>query len=195
MKRKIIIIISSLLFVSCEYSDSTHSQLLYVDRIDKQTTSPNYLNPLLEKVIANYIGEVDAYFIDKSWLYYNVFFFTDKGKEYFTMWTFTAFPHLQLSKDYHSIKYSTSLIKISNRKVVLIYPDESILNKLFFLSEQSIKDASIEANRPYEGYIYDGKWFFKTFEIFKGDKGLVIQKSESVNVSFFENKPPDSFLN
>lgn len=196
MKNNFLILIAFLLLVSCsgpvvtrEENKGTGSVELTQPKVDS-----NFINPALKEIISNYIKDVDGNFLDKEWLYYNLFFFTEERKMHFTIWTFTTYPSLQLSKEYEEIKYKHSLCTISDRKIVFIYPYSQEFKDLFVFADQTLNDAKIEKEKPYEGLIYDGDWYFKTFEATQINGEWKFNKIDKANVKFLRSQPPNSYL-
>ena len=136
----------------------------------------------LEKVISNYIEEVDNNFVDKEWLYYNIYFFEQRTSKYFTIWVSTTYPSY-ISQCVDTSKYTFSLFDFENRKVVVI-SNKQYTNILFTFSEKSVLLARKENLKNYTGDIYDGSFYFWTYQVKKKNNDVKLVKLDTVISDF-----------
>jgi hypothetical protein len=133
---------------------------------------------LLNKTISNYIAEIDNKYIDKEWLYYNLYFFNIESDKYFTMWTSTVYPSY-ISSCIDTSDYTFSLFDFNNRKLVII-DDKIKATRLYSLSEENILLARKESLKDYRGDNYDGLFYFRTYQIKKDNNNIIIIKRDTV---------------
>lgn len=192
----IIVLILTIFELGCNRSNVEPYKAKKAKSIDIECYREEYvlLNPKLRQVIIGYINEVDGSFFDKEWLYYSLFFFHDGGKFYFTIWTFTCYPKPRLTHEYKNQEYTNVLYSVNDRKVVFIFPNSMSSEGLFISTPQSENNAKVEYTNPCSGPIYDGDWYFKTFEITQFEGQWNFNKIERANVVFLKLQPPANYL-
>jgi hypothetical protein len=139
------------------------------------------LSDTIKAYISNYISSIDGNFFDKEWLYYNLFFFEKNNLQYFTIWTFTCFP--SYISDCISREYRYYLTFFEGRKVVLI-EKKTKANLFFKPSKKSNSLAKREDRRTYEGVIYDGPFYFQTFQFREDNNVVLLIKLDSAFTDF-----------
>lgn len=139
-------------------------------------------NAVLQKEVTNYIEGVDNKFIDKEWLYYNLYFFNFDSVEYFTIWTFTSYPNY-ISPCVDTSKFTFYMFNFNNRKLVII-DDKLNINLLFTPSQDNILLAKEEDLKDYAGDIFDGLLYFRTYQIVKNNYGISLVQLDTAIIDF-----------
>lgn len=174
---RINIVLVILLFMTYSCNDVKKSD--NVEIIINEEEMP--LNPDFHKLLSNYMSEVDVNFIDKEWLYYSIYFFQEKDQSYFTIWTFTAYPSISLFKE-NVQECKHCLYMVDKRRVVLIFNDNIDHSNVIFVSNTCIQQAELESKKSYEGDIYDGDQYMRTYKIIKKDYHLkFVRQFEAVS--------------
>ena len=134
----------------------------------------------IDTVVTEYIKKVDGYFYDKHWLYYNVYFFEEDTSKFFTIWAFTCYP-AYISECVNTTSFTFYLTKVLNRKVIVISKNE---NKFIFPSNRNVVLANLEKEKEYSGDIYDGPFYFETYEIIEEKNEINVVKAGFVKSDF-----------
>lgn len=134
----------------------------------------------LDTVVIDYIKKVDGHFYDKYWLYYNVYFYEEDNSKFFTIWAFTCYPDY-ISDCINTASFAFYLTKVLNRKVIVISENE---NKFIFPSNRNAVLANLEKEKEYYGDIYDGPFYFETYEIIEEKNGINVVKADFVRSDF-----------
>lgn len=184
MKKSIVYLFLSVFLFACN-SDSKDVKP-NVEKAGAEDSSfsveNNKFNTVLQEEVANYIKEVDNKFIDKEWLYYNLYFFKKDSVKYFTIWTSTTYPSY-ISPCVDTGNCAFYLFNFNNRKLVII-DDKANTNFLFTSSEDNVLLAKKEDLKNYAGDIYDGSLYFRTYQIEKNSYGVSLIKLDTAISDF-----------
>lgn len=140
------------------------------------------IDQVLYKCIHQYIKEHQIMNPPNEWMYYNIIFFEEEGKLFFTVWFFVVFPsYISSSNNSDTLNYY--LDYINGRKVIFITINVES-NDYFLPTDKSKLNAKIEKEKAVSPGSYDGDWYFQTYLISKINGNTVLFETDSANTFF-----------
>lgn len=189
MKSTVNIIVFSFLSFSvfcCSNGSKSNNQgpIASDSIITKNTCNRILMEDVLFRCIDSYINDYPVMSPTKDWMYYSLLFFKENNKEYFTIWFFVVFPDIVISDQLDTAMYNYDMDIIQDRKVVIVSKkDEN--NNIFKPTVDSRDFAKHDRNNRVSPSIYDGDWYFQTYEVIhNGNGGYTLKETDSANVFF-----------
>lgn len=172
-------------FCCSNRSKSNNQEYITSDSIiTKNTCNRILMEDVLFRCIDSYINDYPVMTPAKDWMYYSLLFFKEYNKEYFTIWFFVVFPDIVISDQLDTAMYNYDMDIIQDRKVVFVSKkDENI--SIFKPTKESRDFAKHDRNNRVSPIIYDGDWYFQTYQIIHNDNGsYTLKETDSANVFF-----------
>ncbi|MGD9493028.1 MAG: hypothetical protein AB7V36_06705 [Bacteroidales bacterium] len=181
------VVILSFSFLRCtnEKKKNDQKNITELDsQIVKNSCKRILMNDVLFKCIDGYINDHSIMSPAQDWMYYSLLFFKENDKEYFTIWFFVVFPDIVISDQLDTAMYYYDMDIIQDRKVVFV-TKKDMSSSIFKSTEDSRSFADHERNNRVSPSIYDGDWYFQTYEIIQNEtNGYKLTKMDSANIFF-----------
>ncbi|PKP01469.1 MAG: hypothetical protein CVU11_15195 [Bacteroidetes bacterium HGW-Bacteroidetes-6] len=183
----LVVLILSFSFLRCT-NDKKKNDQKNITELDSQTVKNSckriLMNDVLFKCIDGYINDHPIMSPTQDWMYYSLLFFKENDKEFFTIWFFVVFPDIVISDQLDTAMYYYDMDIIQDRKVVFVTKKDKG-NSIFKSTEDSRRFADYERNNRVSPSIYDGDWYFQTYEIIQNEtNGYKLIKMDSANIFF-----------
>lgn len=146
-------------------------------------------------LLYSYSREFEHNFSDIGWLYYNVYFFKEETKTYFTIWMSTAYMGRYFLDNTPKSGCIECLYEIKGRRIGLFFDPKYDYSILFSANNECMARAKLENEKEYGGPIYDGDSFKRTYEVIEKESGLEFELINNNEMHFGSQSKADSVEN